>query len=76
MKCPDSNCNHNESRVVRSKSAMGGFGVKKVRECLICSKRFISYELHFNDLINPKKIEKSYEYISEEKTNEFLKGLM
>ena len=73
MKCPDSNCNHLDTRVLRSLSVMGGFGVKRARECLLCSKRFISYELYFNDLINPKKIETFYEYISEEKTNEFLK---
>ena len=42
MKCPF--CNHEEDKVVDSRSAQDGRSVRRRRECLKCGKRFTTYE--------------------------------
>ena len=42
MRCPY--CNHEEDRVVDSRSSRGGMAIRRRRECLNCSKRFTTYE--------------------------------
>lgn len=42
MKCP--HCNHLESRVVDSRASDEGLTIRRRRECLVCAKRFTTYE--------------------------------
>ena len=42
MRCPF--CNHEEDRVVDSRSCREGMAIRRRRECLNCSKRFTTYE--------------------------------
>lgn len=42
MQCPY--CNHDDSRVLESRSAEGGESVRRRRECLSCKHRFTTYE--------------------------------
>lgn len=42
MKCPF--CNHLESKVVDSRPADEGSSIRRRRECLLCLKRFTTYE--------------------------------
>lgn len=42
MQCPT--CQHNESRVLESRSAQEGKSVRRRRECLRCKHRFTTYE--------------------------------
>ena len=42
MRCPY--CNHEEDRVVDSRSCREGMAIRRRRECLNCSKRFTTYE--------------------------------
>ncbi|MBC8197348.1 MAG: transcriptional repressor NrdR [Candidatus Marinimicrobia bacterium] len=42
MKC--TNCQHNESKVVDSRSAQTGTSIRRRRECLGCGFRFTTYE--------------------------------
>ena len=42
MRCPY--CNHEEDRVVDSRSCRGGMAIRRRRECLNSSKRFTTYE--------------------------------
>ena len=43
MKCPF--CAHSESRVVDSRPAEEGSTIRRRRECLLCQKRFTTYEI-------------------------------
>ena len=43
MKCPY--CGHSESRVVDSRPAEEGSTIRRRRECLLCQKRFTTYEI-------------------------------
>ena len=43
MKCPY--CGHSESRVVDSRPAEEGATIRRRRECLLCQKRFTTYEI-------------------------------
>jgi len=42
MRCPF--CNHNEGRVVDSRSSKEGDAIRRRRECLNCGRRFTTYE--------------------------------
>ncbi len=42
MKCPY--CDHQEDRVLDSRSVRDGEAVKRRRECLLCNRRFTTYE--------------------------------
>ncbi|MFM1841688.1 MAG: hypothetical protein RLZZ490_421 [Cyanobacteriota bacterium] len=42
MQCP--HCQHNNSRVLESRSSEGGQSIRRRRECLICKYRFTTYE--------------------------------
>ena len=42
MKCPV--CGHGEDKVVDSRSTKDGSAVRRRRECLVCGKRFTTYE--------------------------------
>lgn len=42
MRCP--HCGHFESRVVDSRSSEEGLAIRRRRECLVCGKRFTTYE--------------------------------
>lgn len=42
MRCPF--CGHLEDKVVDSRTAKDGNSIRRRRECLICNKRFTSYE--------------------------------
>lgn len=43
MKCPF--CNHNDSRVIDSRSAEEGTTIRRRRECVSCGRRFTTYEV-------------------------------
>lgn len=43
MKCPF--CNHNDSRVIDSRSAEDGTTIRRRRECVSCGRRFTTYEV-------------------------------
>ena len=43
MRCPF--CNHNDSRVIDSRSADDGNTIRRRRECIDCGKRFTTYEV-------------------------------
>ena len=42
MRCPY--CNHEEDRVVDSRSCLEGMAIRRRRECINCTKRFTTYE--------------------------------
>lgn len=42
MKCPF--CHNTESKVLDSRESEGGFSIRRRRECLVCQKRFTTYE--------------------------------
>lgn len=42
MRCPF--CQHTDSRVLESRSAEAGQSVRRRRECLLCNRRFTTYE--------------------------------
>lgn len=42
MKCPF--CHNTESKVLDSRECEGGFTIRRRRECLMCQKRFTTYE--------------------------------
>ena len=42
MKCP--NCDSNDDRVVDSRPSDDGSSIRRRRECLVCGKRFTTYE--------------------------------
>jgi len=42
MQCP--HCQHNNSRVLESRSSEGGQSIRRRRECLACKHRFTTYE--------------------------------
>ncbi len=42
MRCPY--CNHEEDKVVDSRSCREGMAIRRRRECLNCDKRFTTYE--------------------------------
>jgi len=42
MRCPS--CEHEEDRVVDSRSSRGGRATRRRRECLACGHRFTTYE--------------------------------
>lgn len=42
MQCP--HCQHNNSRVLESRSSEGGQSIRRRRECLVCKYRFTTYE--------------------------------
>lgn len=42
MRCPF--CNHNKDRVLDSREKSDGLVVRRRRECMICNKRFTTYE--------------------------------
>ena len=42
MKCPV--CGHEDSKVIDSRSANDGCSIRRRRECLVCQKRFTTYE--------------------------------
>ena len=42
MRCPY--CSHLEDKVVDSRSCREGMAIRRRRECLICSRRFTTYE--------------------------------
>ena len=42
MQCP--HCQHNNSRVLESRSSEGGQSIRRRRECLECKHRFTTYE--------------------------------
>lgn len=42
MRCPA--CNHEESKVVDSRTARDGAAIRRRRECLRCGRRFTTYE--------------------------------
>src|ERR687893_1873196 len=42
MKCPF--CGYLEDKVVDSREARDGHSIRRRRECLVCSRRFTSYE--------------------------------
>nr|MDA8234003.1 transcriptional regulator NrdR [Clostridia bacterium] len=42
MRCPF--CNEGESKVLDSRSAEDGRAIRRRRECLICTRRFTTYE--------------------------------
>ena len=42
MRCPY--CNHEEDRVVDSRSCREGMAIRRRRECINCTKRFTTYE--------------------------------
>ena len=43
MKCPF--CNHNDSRVIDSRSAEDGTTIRRRRECVSCGRRYTTYEV-------------------------------
>ena len=43
MKCPY--CNHPDSKVVDSRPAEDGSSIRRRRECLVCHKRFTTFEV-------------------------------
>lgn len=42
MKCPS--CGHLESKVIDSRPSSDGSSIRRRRECLVCQKRFTTYE--------------------------------
>jgi len=42
MKCPY--CDANKDKVIDSRASEGGAAIRRRRECLVCSKRFTTYE--------------------------------
>ena len=52
MFCPE--CSWNDSRVRDSQSFLNGHVVRRKRECLSFSSRFISYEIAEHDLTSKK----------------------
>jgi transcriptional repressor NrdR len=42
MKCPF--CNHPESKVIDSRESKKGLSIRRRRECIVCKKRFTTYE--------------------------------
>lgn len=42
MKCPF--CNHPESKVIDSRESKKGLSIRRRRECILCKKRFTTYE--------------------------------
>jgi transcriptional repressor NrdR len=42
MRCPY--CNEMESRVVDSRSSEDGSSIRRRRECILCHRRFTTYE--------------------------------
>jgi transcriptional repressor NrdR len=42
MRCPA--CGHEESKVVDSRTARDGAAIRRRRECLLCGRRFTTYE--------------------------------
>lgn len=42
MKCPF--CSHPESKVVDSRESKKGLSIRRRRECIVCKKRFTTYE--------------------------------
>ncbi len=42
MKCPF--CNNPESKVIDSRESKKGLSIRRRRECLVCKKRFTTYE--------------------------------
>ena len=43
MKCPF--CNHPESKVIDSRPVSDGSSIRRRRECLVCQKRFTTFEM-------------------------------
>ena len=52
MRCPF--CDADETKVIDSRLANGGYEVRRRRECLTCSERFTSFESA--ELVMPKLI--------------------
>jgi len=42
MRCPY--CDHEESKVIDSRESKNGMTIRRRRECLVCEKRFTTYE--------------------------------
>ncbi|MBN1222490.1 MAG: transcriptional repressor NrdR [Candidatus Aminicenantes bacterium] len=42
MRCPY--CDHSESKVIDSRESKNGLTIRRRRECLVCEKRFTTYE--------------------------------
>ena len=42
MRCPY--CNHSESKVIDSRESKNGLSIRRRRECLVCKRRFTTYE--------------------------------
>ena len=42
MKCPF--CGHQDDKVIDSRTIRGGEAIRRRRECLVCARRFTSYE--------------------------------
>jgi transcriptional repressor NrdR len=54
MKCP--HCQHDESKVIDSRSIQSGNNTRRRRECLICNYRFTTYEyIQSNPILVIKK---------------------
>ena len=69
MICPNQNCRNDGSRVLESRSSCGGIVVRRRRECLNCSKKYTTFEIILNNLINPMEMNKFYKYISAKDSN-------
>lgn len=42
MRCPY--CDHSESKVIDSRESKNGLSIRRRRECLVCKRRFTTYE--------------------------------
>ena len=60
-------CNHMESKVVDSRPTEDGWAIRRRRECMICGKRFTTYEKMENPMILVVKKDGRREAFSTEK---------
>ena len=70
MRCPKCSCN--DTRVWECQTFLNGHIVRRKRECLSCSSRFISYEIAKYDLTSKKVMTDLYAILTLEiKTQTF-----
>ncbi len=65
MRCPK--CNHNEDKVIDSRSIKDGTAVRRRRQCIKCSKRFTTYEYIERIPLSVIKIDGNREQFDREK---------
>lgn len=68
MKCPY--CGNNEDKVIDSRAVKNGEAIRRRRECLLCKKRFTTYEgIEYKPIIVIKKDGRREEFSKEKIMN-------